>query len=147
SRTGWAATRFHTARSLHSGAQASTVGGDDQFLADYLETEHLAVLSSAQRQFALQTSVLTELTSEACDSLLGRSDSARMLETLESAGVAVPLDHRRRRYRYPRIVRDLLTRELERSSPQAARALHRAAAGRAAEIGAVEEALEHAAAA
>ena len=37
--------------------------------------------------------------------------------------------------------------ELERSEPEQARALHRAAAGRAAEIGAVEEALEHAAAA
>src|SRR5207248_10648469 len=48
---------------------------------------------------------------------------------------------------YPRIVRDLLSRELERSEPEQARALHRAAAGRAVEIGALEEALEHAAAA
>ena len=70
-----------------------------------------------------------------------------MLESLERAGVAVPLDHRRRRYRYPRIVRDLLARELERSEPEEARALHRAAANRAVEIGAIEEALDHAAAA
>ena len=144
---GWPAALFLAALSLRSGAQASTVGGDDRFLADYLDTEHLAVLSSAQRRFAMQTSVLAELTSEECDSLLARSDSAEMLESLERAGVAVPLDHRRRRYRYPRIVRDLLSRELERSEPEEARALHRAAAGRAAEIGAVEVALEHAAAA
>jgi LuxR family transcriptional regulator, maltose regulon positive regulatory protein len=144
---GWPAALFLAALSLHHGAQASTVGGDDRFLADYLETEHLACLSSAQRQFAMQTSVLAELTSEACDSLLARSDSAEMLESLEGAGVAVPLDHRRRRYRYPRIVRDLLSTELTRSDPETARALHRAAAGRAVEIGAVEEALEHAAAA
>jgi LuxR family transcriptional regulator, maltose regulon positive regulatory protein len=144
---GWPAALFLAALSLHSGAQASTVGGDDRFLADYLETEHLACLSSAQRQFAMQTSVLEELTSEACDSLLTRSDSAQMLDSLESAGVVVPLDHCRRRYRYPRIVRDLLSRELERSEPEEARALHRVAAGRAVEIGAVEEALEHAAAA
>jgi len=144
---GWPAALFLAALSLRSGAQASTVGGDDRFLADYLDTEHLAVLSSAQRRFAMQTSVLAELTSEECDSLLARSDSAQMLESLERAGVAVPLDHRRRRYRYPRIVRDLLSRELERSEPEEARALHRAAAGRAAEIGAVEVALEHAAAA
>ena len=123
------------------------MGGDDRFLADYLETEHLAALSPEQRRFALQTSLLAELTSDACDSLLARSDSAEMLESLEDAGVAVPLDQRRRRYRYRRIVRDLLSRELERSEPETARALHRAAAGRAAEIGAVEEALEHAAAA
>jgi LuxR family maltose regulon positive regulatory protein len=144
---GWPAALFLAALSLRSGAQASTVGGDDRFLADYLDTEHLAVLTSAQRKFAMQTSVLTELTLEECDSLLARSDSAQMLETLERAGVAVPLDHRRRRYRYPRIVRDLLSRELERSEPEQARALHRAAAVRALEIGAVEEALEHAAAA
>jgi len=144
---GWPAALFLAALSLHSGAQASTVGGDDRFLADYLETEHLAALSAEQRQFALQTSVLAELTSEACDSLLARSDSAELLASLEGAGVAVPLDQRRHRYRYPRIVRDLLSRELERSEPETARTLHRAAAGRAVEIGAVEEALEHAAAA
>ena len=55
---GWPAALFLAALSLRSGAQASTVSGDDRFLADYLETEHLAGLSRAQRQFALQTSVL-----------------------------------------------------------------------------------------
>lgn len=144
---GWPAPLFLAALSLHSGAQASTLGGDDRFIADYLETEHLACLSSAQRKFALQTSVLAELTPEACDSLLTRSDSAQMLESLERMGVVVPLDHRRRRYGYPRIVRDLLSTELERSEPEKARTLHRAAAGWAVEIGAVEEGLEHAAAA
>lgn len=144
---GWPAALFLAALSLHNGAQVATLGGDDRFLADYLETEHLAGLSPAQRQFAMQTSVLAELTSESCDSLLMRSDSAQMLESLEGAGVAAPLDHRRRRYRYPRIVRDLLSTELERSEPDLARALHRAAAGRAVEIGEVEEGLEHAAAA
>jgi LuxR family maltose regulon positive regulatory protein len=144
---GWPAALFLAALSLRSGAQASTLGGDDRFLADYLETEHLACLSSAQRRFALQTSILAELTSEECDAHLGRSDSAQMLESLESLGVAAPLDHRRRRYRYPRIVRDLLSRELERSEPKTARALHRAAARRAVETGALEAALEHSAAA
>lgn len=144
---GWPAALFLAALSLRSGAQASTLGGDDRFLADYLETEHLVCLSPAQRRFALQTSVLAELTAKECDSLLARSNSAQMLASLESAGVAMPLDHRRRRYRYPRIVRDLLSRELERSEPEQARALHLAAAGRAVEIGAIEEALEHAAAA
>jgi len=82
---GWPAALFLAALSLRSGAQASTVGGDDRFLADYLDTEHLAVLSSAQRKFAMRTSVLAEMTSEKCDSLLARSDSAEMLESLECA--------------------------------------------------------------
>ena len=144
---GWPAALFLAALSLQSGAQPASVGGDDRFLADYLETEHLAILSARQRRFAMRTSVLAELTSEACDSLLSRSDSAQMLGSLETSGVAVPLDHRRRRYRYPRIVRDLLTRELERSEPEEARALHGAAAAWAVETGAIEEGLEHAAAA
>jgi LuxR family maltose regulon positive regulatory protein len=143
---GWPAALFLAALSLQSGGQTSTLGGDDRFIADYLETEHLAGLSSRQRRFALQTSVLEELTAESCNALLDRSDSAELLESLEGAGVVVPLDHRAHRYRYPRIVRDLLSRELERSEPEEARALHRAAAARAVEIGAVEEALEHAAA-
>ena len=70
-----------------------------------------------------------------------------MLESLENAGVLVPLDNQRRRYRYPRVVRDYLCAELERSQPDRARALHRLAAARAAESGAIEEAIEHAAAA
>jgi LuxR family maltose regulon positive regulatory protein len=144
---GWPAALFLAALSLRGGAQASAVGGDDRFLADFLETEHLASLSSAQRQFATQTSVFHQLTSEACDSLLERSDSRRMLESLERAGVVVPLDNRRRRYRYPRVVRDYLCTELERSQPEKARTLHRVAAARAAEVGAVEEAVEHAVAA
>ena len=145
---GWPAALFLAALSLHSGAQVSTIGGDDRFLADYLETEHLAGLSAEQRQFALQTSVLAELTSEACDSLLARSDSGR--------DARVP--RTRRRGRAPRPPPPALPLPAHRPrppvatsssgpSPRAARALHRAAAGRAAEIGAVEEALEHAAAA
>jgi LuxR family maltose regulon positive regulatory protein len=144
---GWPAALYLAALSLRAGAQISAVGGDDRFIADYLETEHLQVLSPAQRDFALRTSVFDQLTSEACDGLLERSDSRRMLESLESAGMIVPLDHRRRRYCYPRLVRDFLRAELERSEPDVARALHRAAAERAAEAGATEEAIEHAAAA
>jgi LuxR family maltose regulon positive regulatory protein len=144
---GWPAALFLAALSLRSGADSSTVNGDDRFLAEFLETEHLAGLSSAQRTFIIQTSVFEHLTSEACDSLLERADSRRMLSSLESAGLLVPLDHQRRRYRFPRLVRDYLCAELERSQPDAARALHRLAAGRAAETGEIEQAVEHAAAA
>jgi LuxR family transcriptional regulator, maltose regulon positive regulatory protein len=144
---GWPAALYLAALSLRAGAPASAVGGDDRFIADYLETEHLGALSAAQRDFVLRTSFFEQLTSEACDDLLERSDSRRMLESLERAGMVVPLDHRRRRYCYPRLVRDFLRAELERSEPDEARALHRAAAKRAAKLGATEEAIEHAAAA
>jgi LuxR family transcriptional regulator, maltose regulon positive regulatory protein len=144
---GWPAALYLAALSLRAGAPAAAVGGDDRFIADYLETEHLGGLSREQREFALRTSVLDQLTSEACDDLLEKSGSSSMLESLESAGMIVPLDHRRRRYCYPRLVRDFLRAELQRSEPDTARALHRAAAQRAAESGATDEAIEHAEAA
>ncbi len=144
---GWPAALYLAALSVRSGADASTVSGDDRFLADFLEAEHLAGLSPAQRIFATQTSVFEQLTAETCDSLLDRSDSHRMLSSLEGAGVLAPLDHQRRRYGYPRVVRDYMRAELERSKPDESRALHRVAAAQAAETGAIAQAVEHAAAA
>ena len=144
---GWPAAIFLAALSLRAGTPVSAVGGDDRFVVDYLETEHLADLSPPLRRFATQTAVLGQLTSEACDALLQRSDSRQMLESLESEGMLVPLDHKRLRYRYQNVVRECLQAALERSDPDRARILHLAAADRAAEIGSTEEALEHAAAA
>ena len=144
---GWPAALFLAALSLRSGTPAETLDGDDGFLADYLETEHLSELAGAQRRFATRAAVLEELTPEACDALLGRRDSGELLEALESAGVTAVVDRHQRRYRYPRIVRDVLLAELEQSEPEKARELHRAAATRAAELGSTEEALEHAVAA
>jgi LuxR family transcriptional regulator, maltose regulon positive regulatory protein len=144
---GWPAALFLAALSVRSGTPPETLDGDDGFLADYLETEHLSELAGVRRRFALGAAVLEELTPEACDALLGRRDSGELLRALESAGVVAVLDRHHRRYRYPRIVRDVLLAELEQSEPERARDLHRAAAARAAEQGSTEKALEHAVAA
>ncbi len=144
---GWPAAVFLAALSLRNGTPVETLDGDDDFLADYLQTEYLAGLSRVQRRFAMRTAMLEELTPDGCDSLLGRRSSDAMLVSLEQAGVAAALDHQRRRYRYPRIVREHLLAELKRSEPEEARALQRSLAALAAERGAVEEALKHAAAA
>ena len=144
---GWPAALFLAALSVRNGTPPETLDGDDGFLADYLETEHLSVLAGAQRRFARSAAVLEELTPEACDALLGRRDSDALLEALESAGVVAVVDHHHRHYRYPRIVRDVLLAELEQSEPERARDLHSTAAARAAELGSTEEALDHAVAA
>ena len=144
---GWPAAIFLAALSLHNGTAVETIDGDDGFLADYLEAECLAGLSRVQRRFALETALLEELTPERCDSLLARKGSDAMLASLQRAGVAATVDHHHRRYRYPRVVREHLVAELKRSEPERARALHRSVAAHAAVSGAVEEALEHAAAA
>jgi LuxR family maltose regulon positive regulatory protein len=144
---GWPAAVFLAALSIRNGTPPETVDGSDGFLADYLETEHLSDLTGPQRRFARSTAVVDELTPEACDALLGRRDSKGLLEALESAGVVAAIDHHRGRYRYPRIVRDVLLGELEQAEPEQARELHRAAAARAADVGSTEEALVHALAA
>jgi LuxR family maltose regulon positive regulatory protein len=144
---GWPAAIFLAALSLRNGTPVEMLDGDDGFLADYIDAEYLAGLSRVQRRFAMQTAVLEDLTPERCDSLLGRQSSDGMLVSLQQAGVADAVDRHRRRYRYPRIVREHLMAELERAEPERARALHRAVSADAAERGSLEEALAHAAAA
>jgi LuxR family transcriptional regulator, maltose regulon positive regulatory protein len=144
---GWPAALFLAALSVRNGTPPETLDGDDGYLADYLETEHLSFLAGAQRRFARGVAVLEELTPAACDALLERRDSGALLEALETAGVVAAVDHHARRYRYPRIVRDVLLTELEQAQPERARELHRAAAVRAAALGSTEKALEHAVAA
>jgi LuxR family maltose regulon positive regulatory protein len=144
---GWPAAVFLAALSLRNGTPVETLNGDDDFLADYLETEYLVGMSRVQRRFAMRTAVLEELTPEACDSLLERRNSDAILASLQQAGVATAVDGHHRRYRYPRIVREHLLAELGRSEPDVARSLHRSAAALAAERGSIGEALEHAAAA
>jgi LuxR family maltose regulon positive regulatory protein len=145
---GWPAALFLAALSIRSGTSPSGAGVEDSFVADYLESECLGSLSPVQRDFATQISVLEELTAETCDSLLdGGCDSGKLLDSLERAGVVRQVDRHRRRYRYPRIIRELLIGELERGEPTRARELHRFAAASAAERGSTEDALEHAAAA
>lgn len=144
---GWPATTTLAALALRAGVPVTGFGGDDRFVSDYLETEHLAALSPPQRRFAVQASVLEELSAPACDALLGRRDSGRVLSALERAGLVVPLDHCDRRYRYRRLVRDLLRAELDRTAPERARALHAAASVWSEEHDDPEHALRHAAAA
>jgi LuxR family maltose regulon positive regulatory protein len=144
---GWPAATFLAALALREGGASATVAADDRFIADYVRSEHLARLSPRQRRFATSSSVLHELSAEACNAVLERDDSARLLEELERVRFVVPLDRRRRLYRYPALVRDTLHAELELADAGLARRLH----GRASEWnelqGSTEAALEHAAAA
>jgi LuxR family maltose regulon positive regulatory protein len=144
---GWPAATFLAALALRAGSAPATVAADDRFIADYIRSEHLARLSPRLRRFATSSSVLRELSAEACDAILERDGSARVLEELERACFVVPLDRRRKLYRYPALVRDVLQADLELDDAGLARRLH----GRASEWnelhGATEQALEHAAAA
>ena len=145
---GWPAALYLAALSIKAGTSAADAGGEESFVAEYLEAECLGGLSAVQRHFATQISVLDELTPEDCDPLVEEGcDSGKLLDALERAGVVTQVDRHYRCYRYPSIARELLLAELERHGPTRARELHRFAAARAVERGLTQKALQHAAAA
>ena len=69
-------------------------GGDHRFVADYLSHEVIASLPDVARSFLLRVAVLGRFTTELADDVLGRGDSARLVEELERANLfVVRLEH------------------------------------------------------
>ena len=131
---GWPAGLYLAALSLRAGGSdsegASTFRGDDRFVADYLQFELLSQLSDEDVQFLTRTSVLDRMCGGLCDAVLGRHDSATVLESLERSNrFLVPLDRRRTWYRYHHLFRDLLRSELQRREPEIAPELNLRAMG------------------
>ena len=118
---GWPVGVYLAGLALRDGKPSSAVpGGDDRFVTDYLEFEVLSRLDGDDVRFLTHTSVLDELSGPLCDAVLDQEGSGRKLEALCRAGLfVVPLDRRRRSYRYQRAFRDYLRAELERREPHA----------------------------
>ena len=69
-------------------------------------------------KFLLQTSVLDSFTAELGQAVSGRPDAGEILESLADRGLFVfRLDSGERRYRYHRLLADLLTSRLQREDP------------------------------
>ena len=129
---GWPAGLYLAALSLRAdGSEAEgarTFRGDDRFVADYLHFELLSRLTADDVRFLTRSSVLDRMCGGLCDAVLGRQDSATVLESLERSNrFVVPLDRRRTWYRYHHLFRDLLRSELERREPGIAPELQRRA--------------------
>ncbi|WP_138731504.1 LuxR C-terminal-related transcriptional regulator [Modestobacter excelsi] len=102
--------------------------GDDRYIVDYLVEEVLARQSDQVRSFLLQTSVLTRLTGPLCDAVTGTDGGKAMLEALDRANLfLVPLDDRRRWYRYHHLFADVLQAHLHDEQIDAVAGLHRRA--------------------
>ena len=130
---GWAAGLFLASLSFKdrsgNGSSPGSFGGDDRFVADYLQQEHLSRLTPKERRFVTRSAVLRRMSGPLCDAVLDRHDSARTLQALERANLfLVPLDHRREWFRYNRLFRELLLAELERDEPDLVPELNRRAA-------------------
>ncbi len=111
----------------------------------YLRSEFLADLPRSLRSFLTRTSVLRTMSGPDCDAVLERTGSARVLEDLARRNMLlVPLDQHGERYRYHRMLRQLLRADLDRKEPDRARELLRRAAAWYEGQGRTEEALEHA---
>jgi LuxR family maltose regulon positive regulatory protein len=122
--------------------------GDDRYIVDYLVEEVLQRQPEHVRRFLLQTSVLSRLSGELCDAVTGQPGGKAMLEALDRANLfLVPLDDRRRWYRYHHLFADVLQAHLLDEQPAGLPALHRRAVDWYEQNGERSEAIHHALAA
>ncbi|HYO42809.1 MAG TPA: LuxR C-terminal-related transcriptional regulator [Candidatus Limnocylindrales bacterium] len=149
---GWIAALQLAAISLQGRADTASFiaefAGDDRLVVDYLADEVLERQSDMNREFLLQTAILERLTGPLCDAVTGRTGGQAMLESLERANLfLVPLDDRRRWYRYHHLFADLLRARLLDGQPDEVAELHRRASAWWEADGKPAEAITHALAA
>ena len=146
---GWAAALQLAALSLQGKEDGagfiSGFAGDDRFVVDYLAEEVLDRQPAEVRAFLLETSILDEFTAPLCDAVTGRADGKAMLEQLERQNLfLVPLDDRRRKYRYHHLFGDVLRTHLLEEKRDDASRLHRRASDWYHDAGEPEAAVRHA---
>jgi LuxR family transcriptional regulator, maltose regulon positive regulatory protein len=146
---GWPVGLYLAALSLQEQRRSTLppirFNGHDRFVVDYVRSEVLGRLSRERQRFLTRTSILDRLSGPLCDAVMGRSGSARTLESIERQNLLlVPLDRQREWYRYHHLFRDVLRTELTRREPEAIPELHRKAADRFEQLGLFEDALGHA---
>jgi LuxR family maltose regulon positive regulatory protein len=145
---GWPVGLYLAALSLRAGGAlpgaAASFGGDDLFVAEYVESEFLERISSTQRAFLTRTAVLERMSGPLCEAVLDVPGSGAALADLARSNLLlVPLDRRGQWYRYHHLFRDMLLAELERLEPGLIPVLRRRAADWCLRSGLAEEALEY----
>ena len=106
-----AALTLRTAKDPAQVARALDVRG--HAIAEYFIGEVLEQQPPDVAGFMLETSVLDELTADACAAVTGRQDAAALLRSIEAANLfIVALDDDRRSYRYHHLVREVLRAQL-----------------------------------
>ena len=102
--------------------------GDDRYILDFLVEEVLQRQPARIQAFLLQTSILGRLNGPLCDAVTGQGDGKATLETLDRGNLfLVPLDDRRRWYRYHHLFADMLHARLLDEQPGELPELHRRA--------------------
>jgi LuxR family maltose regulon positive regulatory protein len=129
---GWIAALQLAALSMQGrddvGGFIAGFAGDDRYVVDYLVEEVLQRQSGRVQTFLLQTSILGRLSGPLCDAVTGQGGGKAMLETLDRGNLfLVPLDDRRRWYRYHHLFADVLHARLLDEQPGQVPDLHRRA--------------------
>src|SRR5580704_9042244 len=102
--------------------------GDDRYVVDYLVEEVLQRQPDRVQAFLLQTCILGRLNGPLCDAVTGQGGGKAMLEALDRGNLfLVPLDDRRRWYRYHHLFADVLQARLLDERPGQVPDLHRRA--------------------
>ncbi len=149
---GWPAGVYLAALSL-SGARDNRAlvrefDGTSAHVVDFLASEVLAAHEPEVQAFMLRTSVLARLSGSLCDAVLERSGSDDELESLARSNLfLLPLDERRRWFRFHHLFAEILRLELERREPELVPVLHRRAFEWHREFGTADHAIHHAVAA
>jgi LuxR family transcriptional regulator, maltose regulon positive regulatory protein len=119
--------------------------GDDRYILDFLVEEVLQRQPARVQAFLLETSILGRLSGPLCDAVTGQGDGKAMLETLDRGNLfLVPLDDRRRWYRYHHLFADVLHARLLDEQPDGPPELHRRASVWHEQNGDRSEAIRHA---
>jgi LuxR family transcriptional regulator, maltose regulon positive regulatory protein len=146
---GWPAGIYLAALSL-AGAEdkhglVQAFDGTSAHVVDFLVGEVLSAHPPELQAFMLRTSVLERLCAPLCDAVLGEPGAVEALDALERTNLLLlPLDDRRRWYRFHHLFAQLLRAELERREPELVGELHRRAFAWHSAFGTTDEAIHHA---
>ena len=118
--------------------------GDHRYIMDYLVEEVLQSQPEPVRCFLLQTAILDRLNGPLCDAVTGLQEGKERLEALERGNFfVVPLDDRRRWYRYHHLFAEVLCVHLMAEQPNQVSTLHRRASEWYEQNGLVANAIRH----
>ena len=125
---GWAAALQMAALSLRGARDparaARALDISSHAIAEYFVAEVLDQQPPEIVWFMLDTSILGELTADACAVVAGRPDAATLLRSIDAANLfLVALDDERTSFRYSQLVRQVLRAELRARDPAREQAL------------------------
>jgi len=118
--------------------------GSNRYVFDYLAQEVFEQQPPEVQSFLLRSSVLTQMSAETCNTILGINNAQGLLERLERQNLfVVSLDDERCWYRYHQLFRDFLLNRLYRETEAEALCLQTTAGDYYAQQGLWDLAAEH----